>query len=77
MKVYIAQCNFTLLQKLTKSELLQIVKQHYGNDLGLSHDEMESFQTSVDTVTPTLPRLTIYMHTHPFTSSHVTSCLDN
>uniref|UniRef100_A0A672NDK5 GRAM domain containing 1C n=1 Tax=Sinocyclocheilus grahami TaxID=75366 RepID=A0A672NDK5_SINGR len=36
-------------KKLTKLELLQMVKQHYGNDLGLSHDEMESFQTSVDT----------------------------
>lgn len=34
-----------------------MIKQHYGNDLGLSHDEMESFQRSVDTVTPTLPSL--------------------
>ncbi len=75
--MYIAQCNFPVLQKLTKLELLQMVKQHYGNDLGLSHDEMESFQTSVDTVTPTVPRLTTYVHTHPVTSSHVSTCLDN
>ncbi|XDV47465.1 hypothetical protein PO909_017085 [Leuciscus waleckii] len=34
-----------------------MIKQHYGNDLGLSHDEMESFQRSVDTLTPTLPSL--------------------
>ncbi|KAK9953337.1 hypothetical protein ABG768_017339 [Culter alburnus] len=46
--------NILMEKKLTNSELLQIVKQHYGNDLGLSHDEMESFQTSVDTVTPSL-----------------------
>ncbi|XP_051738458.1 protein Aster-C isoform X1 [Ctenopharyngodon idella] len=49
--------NILMEKKLTNSELLQIVKQHYGNDLGLSHDEMESFQTSVDTATPTLPSL--------------------
>lgn len=46
-----------------------MVKQHYGNDLGLSHDEMESFQTSVDTVTPTVPRLTA--HTCEHTQSHL------
>ncbi|XP_048029896.1 protein Aster-C isoform X1 [Megalobrama amblycephala] len=46
--------NILMEKKLTNSELLQIVKQHYGNDLGLSHDEMESFQTSVDSVTPSL-----------------------
>ncbi|KAF4095864.1 protein Aster-C isoform X2 [Onychostoma macrolepis] len=49
--------NVLMEKKLTKLELLQMVKQHYGNDLGLSHDEMESFQTSVDTVTPTVPSL--------------------
>lgn len=35
-----------------------MVKQHYGNDLGLSYDEMESFQTAAETVTATQPRLT-------------------
>lgn len=75
--MYIAQCNFPVLQKLTKLELLQMVKQHYGNDLGLSHDEMERFQTSVDTVTPTVPRLTTCMHTHPVISAHASTCLDN
>lgn len=49
--------NVLMEKKLTKLELLQMVKQHYGNDLGLSHDELESFQTSVDTVTPTVPSL--------------------
>uniref|UniRef100_A0A673G582 GRAM domain containing 1c n=1 Tax=Sinocyclocheilus rhinocerous TaxID=307959 RepID=A0A673G582_9TELE len=63
----------TVGRKHVSLELLQMVKQHYGNDLGLSHDEMESFQTSVDTVTPTVPRLTTYLHTHPVTSSHVST----
>ncbi|KAK7123762.1 hypothetical protein R3I93_022010 [Phoxinus phoxinus] len=49
--------NILMEKKLTKLELLQMIKQHYGNDLGLSHDEIESFQRSVDTVTPTLPSL--------------------
>ncbi|XP_067291305.1 protein Aster-C [Pseudorasbora parva] len=49
--------NILMEKKLTKLELLQMIKLHYGNDLGLSHDEMESFQTSVDAVTPPLPRL--------------------
>ncbi|XP_026056264.1 GRAM domain-containing protein 1C-like isoform X1 [Carassius auratus] len=49
--------NVLLDKKLTKLELLQMVKQHYGNELGLSHDEMESFQTPVETVTPTVPSL--------------------
>lgn len=69
--MYFAQCKFPVLQKLTKLELLQMVKQHYGNDIGLSHDEMESFQTSVDTVTPTVPRLATYMHNTP---SHIFTC---
>ncbi|XP_028425711.1 protein Aster-C isoform X3 [Perca flavescens] len=35
----------TLLDKpLTSSELWQIIKQHYGHDLGLSHEDMESLQ---------------------------------
>lgn len=39
----------TLLDKpLTSSELWQMVKQHYGDDLGLSHDEMESSQISAE-----------------------------
>ena len=33
-------------QPLTCVELWQMVKQHYGNDLGLSHEEMESLQIS-------------------------------
>lgn len=39
----------TLLDKpLTSLELWQMVKQHYGYDLGLSHDEMESLQLSTE-----------------------------
>lgn len=49
--------NILLEKKLTKSELLQMVKQHYGNDLGLSYGEMESFQTAAESVTATQPSL--------------------
>lgn len=49
--------NILLEKSLTKSELLQMIKQHYGNDLGLSYDEMESFVTSADTVTTAQPSL--------------------
>ncbi|CAG5895972.1 unnamed protein product [Menidia menidia] len=35
-------------QPLTSLELWQMVKQHYGNDLGLSHEEMESLQVPTD-----------------------------
>ncbi|XP_041669984.1 protein Aster-C isoform X2 [Cheilinus undulatus] len=39
----------TLLDKpLTSLELWQMVKQHYGYDLGLSHEEMESLQISAE-----------------------------
>ncbi|XP_067107693.1 protein Aster-C isoform X1 [Osmerus mordax] len=37
----------TLMDKpLTSGELWQMVKQHYGNDLGLSHEEMDSLQVA-------------------------------
>ncbi|XP_024135381.1 protein Aster-C [Oryzias melastigma] len=40
----------TLMDKpLTSSELWQMVKQHYGQDLGLSPEEMESLQLSAET----------------------------
>ncbi|XP_058232430.1 protein Aster-C [Hemibagrus wyckioides] len=42
--------NFLLEKRLTKQELWQMVKQHYGNDLGLSQEEMDSMQMMVDTV---------------------------
>ncbi|XP_062377170.1 protein Aster-C isoform X2 [Sardina pilchardus] len=45
--------NFLLDKPLTKQELWQMVKQHYGNDLGLSQDEMDSLQISADASTPT------------------------
>ncbi|XP_078136453.1 protein Aster-C [Sander vitreus] len=39
----------TLLDKpLTSLELWQIIKQHYGHDLGLSHEDMESLQLSAE-----------------------------
>lgn len=45
-----ASCDFSAFsfQPLTCLELWQMVKQHYGNDLGLSHEEMESFQVATD-----------------------------
>ncbi|XP_071369362.1 protein Aster-C [Centroberyx affinis] len=44
----------TLMDKpLTSLELWQMVKQHYGNDLGLSHEEMESLQVSAESTTQT------------------------
>ncbi|CAB1340984.1 unnamed protein product, partial [Coregonus sp. 'balchen'] len=44
----------TLMDKpLTSLALWQMVKQHYGNDLGLSHEEMESLQTSAESTTQT------------------------
>ncbi|XP_066502142.1 protein Aster-C isoform X2 [Hoplias malabaricus] len=39
-----------LMDKLSRHELWQMVKQHYGNDLGLSHEEMESLQMSSDAI---------------------------
>lgn len=35
-------------QSLTCLELWQMIKQHYGNDLGMSHEEMESLQISAE-----------------------------
>lgn len=42
-----------------------MVKQHYGNDLGLSLDEMESVQISANASTPTQPRYNDISHMHP------------
>lgn len=36
------------IQPLTSSELWQIIKQHYGHDLGLSHEDMERLQLSAE-----------------------------
>uniref|UniRef100_A0AAV2L3M2 VASt domain-containing protein n=1 Tax=Knipowitschia caucasica TaxID=637954 RepID=A0AAV2L3M2_KNICA len=38
--------NVLINKSLTSSELWQMVKQHYGSDLGMSHEEMESLQLS-------------------------------
>ncbi|TRY93776.1 hypothetical protein DNTS_001730 [Danionella cerebrum] len=56
--------NILLEKKLSTAELLQMVRQHYGNDLGLIHDEMESFQTPVDDFTPTVPSLSMRGEDH-------------
>ncbi|XP_077591739.1 protein Aster-C isoform X2 [Stigmatopora nigra] len=40
--------NALLNKTLTNAEVWQMVKQHYGNDLGLSHEEMESTQYHSD-----------------------------
>ncbi|XP_035610726.1 protein Aster-C-like isoform X1 [Oncorhynchus keta] len=50
----------TLMDKpLTSLELWLVVKQHYGNDLGLSHEEMESLQGSAESTTQTHTSLTM------------------
>ncbi|KAG7487286.1 hypothetical protein MATL_G00021530 [Megalops atlanticus] len=41
----------SLFSPLTRTELWQMVKQHYGNDLGLNHEEMESLQISAENAT--------------------------
>ncbi|XP_030622995.1 protein Aster-C [Chanos chanos] len=58
--------NVLLEKKLTGQEWWQMVKQHYGNDLGLSHEEMESLQITPDTiaVTPTQPSLNMRGEEH-------------
>lgn len=38
-----------------------MVKQHYGNDLGLSQEEMDSMQMMVDTVTHNQPRSVLHI----------------
>ncbi|KAL1006527.1 hypothetical protein UPYG_G00073450 [Umbra pygmaea] len=44
----------TLMDKpLTSLELWQMVKQHYGNDLGLSPEEMDGLQVSAESTTQT------------------------
>ncbi|XP_019722389.1 GRAM domain-containing protein 1C isoform X1 [Hippocampus comes] len=40
--------NALLNKSLTNAEVWQMVKQHYGNELGLSHEEMESTQFPAD-----------------------------
>ncbi|XP_055007071.1 protein Aster-C isoform X2 [Boleophthalmus pectinirostris] len=40
--------NALMNKTLTSLELWQMVKQHYGYDLGLSHEEMESLQLSAE-----------------------------
>lgn len=44
---------FPHFQPLTSLELWQMVKQHYGNELGLSHEEMESLQVATEPSTQT------------------------
>nr|XP_015197250.1 PREDICTED: GRAM domain-containing protein 1C isoform X1 [Lepisosteus oculatus]XP_015197251.1 PREDICTED: GRAM domain-containing protein 1C isoform X1 [Lepisosteus oculatus] len=40
--------NSLLDKQLTKQEFWQMVRQHYGSDLGLNNEEMESLQVSTD-----------------------------
>ncbi|XP_063063544.1 protein Aster-C [Engraulis encrasicolus] len=44
--------NVLLNKPLSRCELWQMVKQHYGNDLGLTHEDMEQLQLSPDASTP-------------------------
>ncbi|KAL2085142.1 hypothetical protein ACEWY4_018462 [Coilia grayii] len=57
--------NVLLNKPLRRQELWQMVKQHYGTDLGLSHDEMESLQISPDTSIPTQPSLSMKPEEQP------------
>uniref|UniRef100_A0A3B4URE3 GRAM domain containing 1C n=1 Tax=Seriola dumerili TaxID=41447 RepID=A0A3B4URE3_SERDU len=47
--------NTLLNQTLTCLEFLQMVKQHYGHDLGLNHEDMESLQISTESSMHTSP----------------------
>ncbi|XP_023272750.1 GRAM domain-containing protein 1C [Seriola lalandi dorsalis] len=47
--------NTLLNQTLTCSEFWQMVKQHYGHDLGLNHEDMESLQISTESSMQTSP----------------------
>lgn len=61
---------FSCSQALTSSELWQMVKQHYGHDLGLSHEEMENLQLSAESSTQTR-----WAHSrHAGLSGHLTQC---
>ncbi|XP_036414598.1 protein Aster-C [Colossoma macropomum] len=51
--------NILMDKQLTRQELWQMVKQHYGNDLGLSLEEMESLQMTADTIAYTQTSLNI------------------
>ncbi|XP_017308944.1 protein Aster-C isoform X1 [Ictalurus punctatus] len=56
--------NFLLEKQLTRQELWQMVKQHYGNDLGLSQEEMDCMQMMVDTVAHNQPSLNMKAEDH-------------
>lgn len=45
---FLAKSEFYNFQPLTCVEFWQMVKQHYGHELGLSHEEMESLQISAE-----------------------------
>lgn len=39
---------YYIFQRLTCPEFWHMIKQHYGHELGLSHEEMESLQTPIE-----------------------------
>ncbi|KAM6900467.1 protein Aster-C [Xenentodon cancila] len=45
--------NMLMDKPLNNQELWHMVKQHYGNDLGMSHEEMENLQVSPESSMPT------------------------
>lgn len=61
---------FSCSQALTSSELWQMVKQHYGHDLGLSHEEMENLQLSAESSMQTRWA----QSRHAGLSGHLTQC---
>ncbi|KAI4888004.1 hypothetical protein NFI96_034671 [Prochilodus magdalenae] len=56
--------NILMEKQLTRQELWQMVRQQYGNDLGLSHEEMESLQMTADTVAYTQTSLNMKAEDH-------------
>ncbi|XP_076868799.1 protein Aster-C isoform X2 [Brachyhypopomus gauderio] len=56
--------NFLMEKHLTRHEFLQMVKQHYGSDLGLSLEEMECLQGSTDTAVQTQTSLNMKGEDH-------------
>lgn len=54
-------------QRLTCLDLWHMIKQHYGQDLGLTHEEMESLQISTESSMQARSPSTQHTHTHTHT----------
>ncbi|XP_062841903.1 protein Aster-C isoform X2 [Trichomycterus rosablanca] len=56
--------NLLMEKQLTKQELWHIIKQHYGNDLGLSNEDMDGLQLAADTAEQNQPSLNMRAEDH-------------